>query len=874
MQPNPYQPPNDMTSEQRALIERENEARRLFAEEPNSPELSDPHLLMVNVFDNFDSFVYSEETPEEKKVPKLLTHYRRLDLKGKAIVPKATFLSNWSEFTQGCLDGLDWNNVFVAGGAVLGCLNAEQDGYRSSDIDLFVHGITDEAEANEKLKSIYNTVINNTRGKGDVIRTKRAITILCTYPYRHVQVILRLYKSPAEVLLGFDIDSCCVGFDGTDVWCQERFKRALTKRYNLVNTSRRSLTYESRLFKYSKRGFAVAVPKLDKSRVDIRLFSKDFREVAGLAKLVLYDFKQGSKSSTFAKPRARARAIPEEGSDYNNDLPIPWGPGWNTDVIMNLLQNKNRAKFFASVRKNKDDSAPTDDQSKKDKAYNHMFTNNAAGLLAGDFETWKRSLDSKEVKHPLEWIKDNPAYQDFDNGFKRLMTGSFEPVVDENWENSVYLPGGQVAPPYVLSEKYLSTDDSSIADSKNSPGKGQAALSFQPSPAKAARPSFFGAAPPSFGVPAKPRTFGGASTYLGPASSSVGGAGASAFTAGSGTYDPSVSAASFGGPSASGATTSTSTAPTSIFGGTFSNTPAPSFGAGATFAAGSGTYDPSVSAASFGGPSAAAASYSSMSIGGSTSASVFGTTAPIASTSTASTSIFGGTYDPSVSAASFGGPSASYSPTNTGEAVSAGFYSFDNNAVRRSLEEARKTSPKKKAAKTTLFGPQPGNFGVSDIPTTPSRQHTFDTGLAPPQSPSLKAFSTFGDSPSVSQPFSDPEQFQTQPFQTQPFQTLPLPTLPALDPLYNNYPSLPSATPTVVRVGGVSPTPATSTTKLLLLIALLSKKGLISTEEKGKLKDLTLAKDELINSALEVFEIDQDLNELADTLRRICKASR
>jgi hypothetical protein len=64
--------------------------------------------------------------------------------------------------------------------------------------------------------------------------------LLCIYVFLysvHVSrlVILRLYKSPAEVLLGFDIDSCCVGYDGTDVWCQERFRRALTKRYNLVN---------------------------------------------------------------------------------------------------------------------------------------------------------------------------------------------------------------------------------------------------------------------------------------------------------------------------------------------------------------------------------------------------------------------------------------------------------------------------------------------------------------------------------------------------------------------------------------------------------------------------------------------------------------
>jgi hypothetical protein len=42
----------------------------------------------------------------------------------------------------------------------------------------------------------------------------------------------------------------------------------------------------------------------------------------------------------------------------------------------------------------------------------------------GQFNTWTRSLDGKSVDKPLEWIKDMPAYQDFDNGYKRLMTGA------------------------------------------------------------------------------------------------------------------------------------------------------------------------------------------------------------------------------------------------------------------------------------------------------------------------------------------------------------------------------------------------------------------------------------------------------------------
>jgi len=34
------------------------------------------------------------------------------------------------------------------------------------------------------------------------------------YPYRSVQIVLRLYQSPAEILAGFDIDAPCCAYDG------------------------------------------------------------------------------------------------------------------------------------------------------------------------------------------------------------------------------------------------------------------------------------------------------------------------------------------------------------------------------------------------------------------------------------------------------------------------------------------------------------------------------------------------------------------------------------------------------------------------------------------------------------------------------------
>ncbi|CAN0225792.1 unnamed protein product, partial [Hapterophycus canaliculatus] len=39
------------------------------------------------------------------------------------------------------------------------------------------------------------------------------------------------------------------------VWATNRAARSICKRYNVVDISRRSPSYESRLFKYGKRGW-------------------------------------------------------------------------------------------------------------------------------------------------------------------------------------------------------------------------------------------------------------------------------------------------------------------------------------------------------------------------------------------------------------------------------------------------------------------------------------------------------------------------------------------------------------------------------------------------------------------------------------------
>jgi hypothetical protein len=109
-----------------------------------------------------------------------------------------------------------------------------------------------------------------------------------------VQVVLRLYGSPAEVLFGFDCDSCCCAYDGREVLLTPRCYLALQRMVNIVNPIHawpNRASYELRLAKYATRGFAVAVPGLDRTRVDTAIYSLGFSKLQGLARLLRIAFE-------------------------------------------------------------------------------------------------------------------------------------------------------------------------------------------------------------------------------------------------------------------------------------------------------------------------------------------------------------------------------------------------------------------------------------------------------------------------------------------------------------------------------------------------------------------------------------------------------
>ena len=100
-------------------------------------------------------------------------------------------------------------------------------------------------------------------------------------------MILRLYNSIAQVISGFDIDSCCVAFDGKRFYAMPRFVRALKCKYNLTDPERQSSTYAQRLYKYMLRGFNIVFPGIFKTGITCS-FQDNFKNYTGIAKIISY----------------------------------------------------------------------------------------------------------------------------------------------------------------------------------------------------------------------------------------------------------------------------------------------------------------------------------------------------------------------------------------------------------------------------------------------------------------------------------------------------------------------------------------------------------------------------------------------------------
>ena len=155
------------------------------------------------------------------------------------------------------------DNLFIAGGAVCnmimnGCMINKD---HPNDIDIFVYGL-DEASAEERIYRFIKELVG--KQSFHYIRTAKVITFYADCD--KYQIILRLYESKSQILHGFDIGSCAVGFDGKNILTTTLGAFAYKNRLNVLDLTRRSTTYETRLSKYMMRNkFGIVLTGIPKA---------------------------------------------------------------------------------------------------------------------------------------------------------------------------------------------------------------------------------------------------------------------------------------------------------------------------------------------------------------------------------------------------------------------------------------------------------------------------------------------------------------------------------------------------------------------------------------------------------------------------------
>lgn len=287
----PPGPGIDLDSIMKPSLDDEAELRKLFAQDKTNMRLKDPHVGLVDVFEapadirtTRARVVAGEQGLAARHIMPLTEQQRHKEGSPSMVQTLDEFRKNWTIFTEGSLSQLlDWSNVVAAGGAVQACLaplpekakvskrairkHYHSYAYPASDVDLFLYGLT-PAQAEVKINAIYEAVRDSIPWDVTCVRTKHTISIHSQYPYRAVQIVLRLYQSPAEVLAGFDVDAPCCVYDGERVWANPRAIVAMMCQCNTIDITRRSPSYEVRLAKYAIRGFEISVPQLRREDID------------------------------------------------------------------------------------------------------------------------------------------------------------------------------------------------------------------------------------------------------------------------------------------------------------------------------------------------------------------------------------------------------------------------------------------------------------------------------------------------------------------------------------------------------------------------------------------------------------------------------
>ncbi|KAG0637417.1 hypothetical protein HOY80DRAFT_972987 [Tuber brumale] len=469
------------------FTEYETALRAYFAQAPDHQFVKGDVNLVSLFEDGNDSLLKIrgrklDESPEEQKryVMPLSEKDRKSNGEPALVSSLEDFKKNFAIFSEGALMNLDWSHVVAAGSSVLTPLlrTPEKQGKSmrllreyyhdniapASDVDLFIYGIEDPQEAIEKMAAIENTIKDNLIWETTTVRTKNTITIVSQYPNRHVQIVLRLYKSISHILTGFDVNCACVAYDGTRILAIPRAIAAAMTQCNDIDLTRRSPSYENRLAKYSRRGFEVYCPFLDRSRIDPTIYERSFNRTVGLARLLVLEAlpeaekrdayvlqrkeEMGRPTEPCASPWAReGRGNKKEGADEDlaewdfedvsnyEKFSIPYGPSYDAKKIERLFIKKD---LILNAEWNPRNTPPN----RTVHLHRHpVFLGTVKGVVVDCCGFCPEPLNDEEkkvqeqedvmyIRGDLKFLKDDPGRQEI---------GSFYPLGPEDYTEMAYV---------------------------------------------------------------------------------------------------------------------------------------------------------------------------------------------------------------------------------------------------------------------------------------------------------------------------------------------------------------------------------------------------------------------------------------------------
>ena len=215
--------------------------------------------------------------------------------------------------------------------------------------------------------------------------------------------------------------------------------RAIVTRVNMIDLTRRSPTYEARLEKYAKRGFAVfagstSFKKSTVSAARVWLSRAYNPDVDGICRLLYAEHVQRVAKDAQGKIKTEIEEVPDHNRRFRSFLSIAVDYGYDPGYVKSMSAKLSRLnKRFDFSRLLAGDVAALFDSGKKDDLPGSAHADMRKFKLGRkDTISFLKFKNKEQVLERLsedsfQWVTENPGKQQGQQG-EALLTGSFHPM--------------------------------------------------------------------------------------------------------------------------------------------------------------------------------------------------------------------------------------------------------------------------------------------------------------------------------------------------------------------------------------------------------------------------------------------------------------